>query len=411
MNRSRARVTMRTTAQIVREYRGPALFSFGFRPFFLLAGIFSALAVPLWIAALVSGGTFAGTATRDWHVHEMLFGYAPAVAVGYLMIAGANWTGHYPVAGRPLMLLTGLWFAGRAAILVAGMDNLVAASLDAAFLPVFAGTLWREQIAARNGRNLVPCIVVTLLGAANIGFHLRGLHPMAGAASERAAIAAIMLLIATMGGRLVPSFTRNWIAHHKGGSEPAPYDRLDAGAAILTALSLAAWLVLPTEPLTGVLLGLSGLGLLFRLCRWRGWAAWREPLVWVLHLGYLWLGCGLLLLGFAICAPQMIPFSSAIHALTSGAIGVMTLAMMTRTTLSHTGRPRRVGRATVSIYLLVNAAALLRVLAPMLGNAQFYILAVSAALWSSAFGLFVLVYGPMLAAHRAASVGRKGEAK
>ncbi len=400
---SRARETMRTTAQIVRGYAGPALFSFGFRPFFLLAGGFAALAVALWIGALlgVDGGLLAEAATRDWHVHEMLFGYTAAVIVGYMVIAGANWTGHYPVAGAPVMALAALWLAGRVAMLWPGHG--AAMIVESAFLPLFAAALWREQIAARNGRNLVPCLVVTLLGAANIAFHLRFAVPGLGPAAERLALGLIALLIVVLGGRLVPSFTQNWLARHDGGRPPAPYDRLDLSAALLVTAALALWQGLPEAPLTGLALALAGGATLLRLSRWRGWAGWREPLLWSLHLGYLWLGVGLLLLGGAIALPAHVPVSSAIHALSAGGIGMMTLTMMMRTTLSHTGRPRRTGAGTLAALLMVTGAALARVVAPFMPAAMVPLLALSALLWSGAFLLFTLLYGPLLVRRR---VGR-----
>jgi len=393
---------MRTTAQIVRGYRGPALFCFGFRPFFLLAGSFAALAVPLWLAALSGSAAIAETVTRDWHVHEMLFGYTVAVITGYMIIAGANWSGKYPVAGAPIIFLAGLWLAGRAAMLILGPDNVAAAAIDASFLPVFAAALWREQLAARNGRNLVPCIVVTLLAMANIAFHLRNVLPSLGPISERMALSTIALLIAVMGGRLVPSFTRNWIAQNRIAREPMPYGRLDTGVSAFTAGVLVLWQVFPRSEMIGDVLMLAGVGALLRLVRWRGWYAWREPLVWVLHLGYLWLAFGFILLGLSLNFPAAVPQTGAIHALTAGAIGVTTLAMMTRTTLSHTGRTRRVGSATVAAYLLVNAAALTRVLASFSVGFDFPLLTASGVLWSAAFGIFTVVYGPMLVSRKGA---------
>ncbi|PKP99132.1 MAG: NnrS family protein [Alphaproteobacteria bacterium HGW-Alphaproteobacteria-13] len=400
MGRSLARETKRTTAQIIRDYRGPALFGFGFRVFFLLAGIFAALAVPLWIGVLWWGGPLAGAVTRDWHVHEMLFGYTGAVVAGYMIIAGPNWTGRYPVAGAPVAALAALWLAGRAAMLLAESGNGAAMAVDAAFLPVFAAALWREQIAARNGKGLVPCLVVTALALANIAFHLRFAWPEAGPAAERLALGMIALLIAVMGGRLVPSFTRNWLAQRKTGREPAPYDHLDRAMTGLTAGTMAAWLVFPEAPATALLLAAAGVGTALRLARWRGRETWREPLVWGLHLAYLWLAVGFVLLGAAIGFPQYVPATSAIHALTAGAIGGMTLAMMARTTLSHTGRARTGGRTAAAALLLLHAAVLLRVGAPLAPDLYADLLTLSALLWSGAFLIFTGVYGPMLATRR-----------
>lgn len=388
---------MRTTAQILRDYRGPALFSFGFRPFFLLASIWAALAMPLWILPMLGVGDGLGIVlTRDWHVHEMLFGYTGAVIVGYMTIAGANWTGHYPVAGRPIVLLVALWIAGRAAMLAYRALGPMAAFIDAAFLIVFALALWREQVAASNWRSLAPCIVITLLAIANVCFHARMIAPELGAVSERMTVGLITFLIALMGGRLVPSFTRNWMAQRKIKPDPAPYGRFDQAALGVAAVGLASWVLQPFAPLSGALLIAAGAGLLVRLLRWRGWIAVRDGMVFILHLAYFWCAIGLALLGASILLPADVPETAAIHALTTGAIGVMTLAVMTRTSCSHTGRERRADAATLVIYALANAAAMIRVLAPFAIAIHLELLALSTACWSLAFGLFALAYGPML---------------
>jgi uncharacterized protein involved in response to NO len=389
---------MKTTAQILRDYRGPAIFSFGFRPFFLLASIWSALAVPLWLLPFLGiGEGWQAIFTRDWHVHEMLFGYTAAVIVGYMTIAGANWTGHYPVAGRPIVFLVALWISGRAAMLAYPVLGLTAAIIDAAFLILFSLALWREQLAATNSRVVAPSIVITLLAIANVGFHARIIVPAIGPASERMTIGLITFLIALMGGRLVPSFTRNWMAQRKITPQPAPYGRFDVATLSTTGAGIASWIVLPDSLVSGTLLTIAGVGLLVRLLRWRGWVAARDGMVLILHLAYFWCALGVAMLGASVLLPADVPGTAAIHALTAGAIGVMTLSVMTRTSLSHTGRERRADSATLLIYLLVNLAAVTRTLAPFVTPAYAELLLLSAIFWSLAFGLFALVYGPMLA--------------
>ncbi|WP_296712392.1 NnrS family protein [Rhodoblastus sp.] len=389
---------MKTTFQIIRDYRGPALFSFGFRPFFLLASVWAALAAPFWILPLFGvANDMAAVFTRDWHVHEMLFGYTCAVIVGYMIIAGANWTGNYPVAGRPVMALVALWIAGRAAMLAYLVLGAFAALIDAAFLILFALALWREQLAAKNWRSLAPCVIISLLAIANVGFHMRTLSPDLGAASERTTVGLITFLIALMGGRLVPSFTRNWMAQRKISTEPASYGRFDMGVLTLTGAGLASWVLQPASLPSGILLAAAGIGLLVRLLRWRGWIAARDGMVLILHLAYFWCALGLAMLGASILSPAQVPETAAIHALTAGAIGVMTLAVMTRTSRSHTGRERRADGVTLLIYALANAAALTRVIAPFVMPAYMELLALSAVCWSLAFGLFAVAYGPMLA--------------
>ena len=389
---------MKTTAQILRDYRGPALFSFGFRPFFLFASIWAALAVPLWMIALFGAGeNMAAVFTRDWHVHEMLFGYTGAVIVGYMIVAGANWTGHYPVAGRPVVLLAALWIAGRAAMLAIAALGPAVAIIDAAFLVLFALAMWREQLAASNWRSLAPCVVISLIAIADIGFHARAIVPELGPASERMALGLITFLIALMGGRLVPSFTSNWMMQQKIKPVPPPPGRFDQATIGVTGAAILLWLLLPSSLLTGATLVVAGAGLFVRLLRWRGWIAARDGMVLILHLGYFWCALGLVLLGASILAPAQVPVTAAVHALTAGAIGVMTLAMMTRTSRSHTGRERRADEITLVIYALVNAAAVMRVLAPFLIPIHLELLGLSAACWSLAFALFALGYGPMLA--------------
>jgi uncharacterized protein involved in response to NO len=351
--------------------------------------------VPLWL--LVHLGAMAPDALdRDWHVHEMLFGYVAAVAAGFLLTAVPNWTGRLPVTGPPLILLFGLWAAGRAAMLLVHQLGPWAAALDAAFLVVFAGVVWREVLAGRNWRNLPVCALASLLALANIGFHLRVLAPQAGPIGERAALGAVAVLIALIGGRVTPSFTRNWMAQSRGSPEPAPADRFDLAALLLAVAGVAAWIVAPDHGASGLALCFGGVCALARLSRWRTRQVLVEPLVWSLHAGYAWLGVGLILLGASVLFPELIPRSAGIHALTAGAAGVMTLAMMTRATLGHTGRARIADGATTALYAGANLAAVLRVAAPFAGQAQVTLLVLAGLAWTLTFAGFALVYGPML---------------
>lgn len=381
------------TAADRRAYRGPKLFSYGFRPFFLAAAIWAALAVPLWLLSFTGYLPWAAL-TREWHIHEMLFGVLGGIVAGFLLTAVPNWTGRLPVMGTPLAALAALWLVGRLAMLAAAQLGVWASVIDSAFLVVFAGVIWREVLAGRNWRNLAVCGLVTVLACANIAFHLGALAPEA--AGQRAALGAIALLIALIGGRVTPSFTRNWLMQRAPGPLPAPSDRADMAALILTGLAAVAWVAVPDAPLSGALLTVSGVAALARLARWQGLRTLIEPLVWSLHLGYAWLGVGLMLMGLTILAPDMFPRTAGVHALTAGAVGVMTLAMMTRATRGHSGRPRTADGWTLVIYLLVNAAAVVRVWAGFGGAGSEVLLATSGVLWSAAYGCFALAYGPML---------------
>jgi uncharacterized protein involved in response to NO len=392
---------MDTTAKRMRGYQGPALFSYGFRPFFLFASIWAALVVPIWTLAFM-GLLPAEFASRDWHVHEMLFGYLAGVIAGFLLTAVPNWTGRLPVVGRSLIVLFALWLAGRIAMLFAAQLGAWAGVIDCLFLVALALVIWREVLAGRNVRNLPICVLITLFAVANIAFHLRVPAPDAVWIGERIALAVAALLIALIGGRIVPSFTRNWMAKRAMQPEPAPQDRFDIAALVLTGLALLMWLAAPQVLVTGAMLVAASVMLAVRLARWRGWRTGAEPLVSILHVGYLWLALGVGLLGLSALPPQSILPTAGIHALAAGAIGVMTLAVMTRATRGHTGRELTAPWGTQLIYVLVNLGALLRVGAALIPVAQTPLLATSAVLWGAAFAAFAVIYAPLLAYPRRA---------
>jgi uncharacterized protein involved in response to NO len=392
---------MDATAKRMRAYRGPALFSFGFRPFFLFASLWAAVVVPMWTLAFM-GVLPAAFASRDWHVHEMLFGYLAGVVAGFLLTAVPNWTGRLPVIGPRLIALFCLWVAGRVAMLFAEQLGSWAGVIDSLFLVALALVIWREVLAGRNVRNLPVCVLVALFAGANIAFHMRVPAPDAVWIGERLALAVAALLIALIGGRIVPSFTRNWMAKRAIKPEPAPQDRFDIAALGLTGLALLMWLFAPTAAASGAMLIAAGAALLLRLSRWRGWRTSAESLVSILHIGYLWLGLGIALLGLSALVPASVPSTAGVHALAAGAIGVMTLAVMTRATRGHTGQELTAPWGTQIIYALVNLGALLRVGSALIASAHAPLLAASAVLWSAAFALFAVIYAPLLAAPRRA---------
>lgn len=389
-----------TTAERYRAYRGLALFSMGFRPFFLLAAVWAALAVPLWVAAF-AGWLPIEHFNRDWHAHEMVFGYLSGVIAGFLLTAVPNWTGRLPVTGAPLMRLVLLWCAGRAAMLIPGFA--AAPIVDSAFLFVFATVVGREIIAGRNVRNAPVLVLLTVLGSANVLSHLRSVDPDLALLGERIGIAVVATLVALIGGRIVPSFTRNWMAKRKLTPEPASPSRFDAVALSVGAIGLGIWAISPELYAAGLALTLAGALHFVRLARWRGWRTTVEPLVLILHLGYFWLALGLCLKGLAILAPSVVPAASGLHAITAGAFGVMTLSVMTRASLGHTGQPLAATPRISAIYVLVNLGALVRVAAPFQAEHYTLLLALSAVLWSGAFAWFAIVYAPLLLRPRQAS--------
>lgn len=383
-----------------RGWSGPALLSAGFRPFFLASGIWAAFAVPLWIA-LYAGAANLPTLLRPtvWHAHEMVFGFAVATVSGFMLTAVPNWTGRMPLQGLPLAGLLLLWALGRVGVLLsAAIGPAAAATLDLAFPAVFLAVIAREIIAGHNWRNLPLIGALASLLLANALVHAEALG-IAGTAlaGNRLGIATLLMLISFIGGRIVPSFTRNWLAkNHPGHPAPTTFTGFDRAVLGLTFVTLALWVAWPDNPAEPALCIAAGLAHAARLARWQGLPSRTEPLLWVLHLGYAWLAFGFFFLGFDTLV-SWLPQTTALHALTVGAIGTMTLAVMTRATLGHTGRALTAGPGTTAVYVLVSLAAIGRLLAPLAAAQYLTVLSVSAACWSGAFGLFVVLYLPALA--------------
>ena len=378
------------------SYHGPAVFSYGFRPLFLGAALFAGVAIPVWIVALAGVGdsTFLYPA-RDWHVHEMVFGFLPAVITGFLLTAIPNWTDRPPIRGPELMLLVTLWLAGRLLIAIPWFTPLVSAIVDVGFLVAVAGLVWREIAVSKSWDRAPMGVLVSLLAGANILFHVLTLSGAETDRSERMALSMVMLLMTLIGGRVIPTFTGELLAHSGSADRPAPFSRYDGLSIVLVGFAVVLWIVQPHSMATGWMLVAAGLANLCRLVRWYGWITWREPLVLILHVGYGWFALSLLILGGSILGIGL-PKEDAVHAFTSGAVGAMTLALMTRASLGHTGRPRHAGPLTVLIYLLVNVGAVLRVFGPMTGLPTNLVLGVAAGSWSGAYLLFAMVYGPFL---------------
>lgn len=393
-----------------RSIAGPALFSAGFRPFFLAAALWAVVALPIWLMAYAAGiGPPSVLPPIIWHAHEMIFGFATAVVAGFLLTAIPNWTGRMPLQGWPLAMLVSLWLIGRIAVLLsAEIGSPVAALADLSFPAVFIAAVAREIVAGRNWRNLPMLAALSLLAAANLLVHLDALGLASTAAlGNRIGIGTLLMLIALVGGRLVPSFTRNWLAKNRpDATPPARAGTLDLVALVVIGLGLAAWIVAPDTPVASWAELAAGIAAGLRLSRWRGTRVAREPLVLILHIGYGWLVFGLLCLGLNGFL-QFLPQTTALHALTVGSIGTMTLAVMTRASLSHTGRPSSAGPATKTIYLLITSAAVLRLVAPLAGAQTMLTLSLAGAAWCASFGLFVLFYGGPLAHPRANNGGGK----
>lgn len=386
-----------------------ALFSQGFRPFFLATALWAAIALAVWIHLLNSGDTLPSRFDPlTWHIHEMLFGFVMAAVAGFLLTAIPNWTRRLPVSGAPLATLAGLWLLGRLACLFSDlMPAPLAVAADLAFPVVLIAVAAREIIAGRNWRNLVMTVPVTVLGIANLLMHLEaldvtfwGLGVPAGL-GWRLGLMATLVLVSVVSGRITPSFTRNWLVKQKATELPAPHGKVDKLALASLHASLLAWVFLPDTPAIGAALLAAAALNAWRVARWHGEATLAEPLLTILHIGYLWLVVGAALLGLATLQ-WAVPLTAAIHALTVGAIGTMILAVMTRATRGHSGHDLVADRMTIVIYALVNAAAITRIAAALAIGPVSLLLMVSAGFWILGFLLFCWRYGPMLLGRRPA---------
>jgi len=379
-----------------RRLNVPPILSYGFRPFFLAGALYASLAIPLWLLALflidVPTGVFVGAA---WHAHEMIFGYLSAVMAGFVLTAVPNWTGRLPLSGGPLVILLVTWAAGRVVAFLP-VEPAVAAAIDLSFPVMLAAAVWREIAAGHNYRNIPVAALISLLAVADLLDYLgASILPILGGYGVRLALGVAAIMLALIGGRITPSFTRNWMARGQMQPLPAPMGQLDQVALATAAVASLAWIFVPEAAVSGVLLVAAGTLLFIRLSRWRGWRALRSPIVLVLHLGYLWLSAAFVLLGLASLLADQTIESAGIHALTAGAIGTMTLGVMTRASLGHTGHAIETDGATAAIYALVTIGALLRVAAPFLPGYEATLIGAGLA-WSAAFALFVVRYGPIL---------------
>ena len=382
-----------------QTYDGPALFANGFRPFFLLGSIYAGLAILVWLPVFYGEITLTSAfAPRDWHVHEMLYGYLPAVITGFLFTAIPNWTGRLPIRGTPLMALVTIWIAGRLAVTFSAETGWLSATLiDASFLLLVALAAGREIVAGRNWRNLPVVLLILLLLAGNIAFHLDAHFRGTADIAIRAGIAVVVLLIALIGGRIIPSFTRNWLVRENPGRLPAPFGRFDMIVVATGGLALLSWAVSPDNGFTGVALALAGLLHLVRLGRWAGNRTLRERLLLILHIGYFFVPLGFLL--NAAAAFELVPPAAGIHAWMVGAAGIMPLAVMSRATLGHIGQQLTASWVTQAIYAAIVVAALARICAAIEPARSEPLLYVSAFAWAIAFIGFAVAFAPLLAGH------------
>ena len=378
-----------------------AFLSSGFRPFFLLGAIWAALAMGLWVPML-AGKLVLPTAFDpvSWHAHEFLFGYLAAVIAGFLLTAVPSWTGRPPLTGWPLASLAALWLAGRVAIMFSqGLPPVVVALVDLAMIAALTVLLAREIVVGSNWRNLPVVVLLAVFGGANGLFHWEAASNAYAAQGMglRLGLAASLMMIAVIGGRIVPTFTRNWLVKRGEGRLPAsPMQHFDKAALALLLVALLAWTVWPNSAGTGIALLLAGLVNVGRLARWAGDRTFAEPLVLVLHVGYAFVPLGALAGAAEILGPGTIGAGTSRHVWMAGALGLMTMAVMTRATLGHSGRDLTAGPGTTAIYIAVIAAVAARVSAGVWPASASLLHGLSGSGWILAFAGFALLYGPLL---------------
>lgn len=375
---------------------GPMILSYGFRPFFLLGSIFAGAAIAAWLPALEGEITIPTLfAARDWHVHEMLYGFLPAIVTGFLLTAIPNWTGRLPLQGGPLLALVVVWIAGRIAVSTSDYTSgAFAAAVDLSFLALVTAATAREVIAGGNWRNLRVVALVFILLAGNAVFHWEALRHGGADYGARAGVAAVVMVLTLIGGRVVPSFTRNWLARENPGRLPAPFGRFDMATMAASGLALAAWTAFPLHPATGAAMLAAGLLQTGRLLRWAGWRTARDRLVLVLHVAYLFVPIGFLI--GAAAAFGAATGSAGAHAWTVGAAGLMIMAIMSRASLGHTGRALAASWPIQGVYALLAAAALTRIAASMHPDVYMALLHAAALAWVLAFGGFAILYWAIL---------------
>lgn len=380
------------------RYQGPAILSYGFRPFFLLGALYSGLSIILWLPQFYGELELSTLfAPVDWHIHELYFGFLTAIITGFLFTAVPNWTGRMPIQGLPLLVLVLIWLAGRLAITFSGSIGWGAAmAVDLAFLAAIALVIGNEIVAGNNWRNLKVLLPLVLLLIANTLFHLEAQFDGVTDISRRIATMAAITLIMLIGGRIIPSFTRNWLARENPGRLPTPFGRVDLVSIAVAVVALAAWSAAPEAIVTAGLLGVAALMHFYRLARWAGDRTLRDPLVWILHLGYLFVPVGFALLALAGIVPESVPQVAGMHALSAGAIGVMTLSVMVRATLGHTGQALQAGAGSILIFGSVIAAVLARIAAALQIGDVDMLLHAAAFGWLIGFAGFAVLFGPAL---------------
>jgi len=374
-------------------------FSVAFRPFFLCNGLFAVGIISVWILQLHGLNTW-GMGSNDplWHAHEMLFGFVMAAIAGFSLTAVSTWTGRPPVRGSRLAALLAAWLLGRSALLwVSGLPSWLSLLLDLLFPVGLALVFAHEVIAGRSRRNLPIVGIVLLLAVLNLGYHLGRStgSPEMQSLVLYLALHTVLVLVTVVAGRIVPSFTANWLTARGSTRLPRPVSALDPLVILATVATGVAASTGGNPVVTGLLALVTALLHGQRLAHWRGLATRSEPLLFILHIAYGWFPVGYSLLALSALTPWL-PATAAVHALAMGVIGSMILAVTTRVALGHTGRPLQAARLTVIGYSLFSLAVVARVIGPLTGGAYMHWIDMAATGWIASFALFLWVYWPIL---------------
>jgi uncharacterized protein involved in response to NO len=370
----------------------------GYRPFFLGAGLVATISMALWIGFFSGLDALpSGLPPALWHTHEMLFGYSGAVVAGYLLTAVPDWTGRNRTRGSTLLYLLLLWGAGRIAMTMTWQAAPITSSLiDVLFLPAVGHIITRDIIAGGNWRHLPVSAGLALLALANISFHLELLMDTSAAGTGmRMGLAVIVCLVTIVGGRMIPELTNDWFKQTGRQARAQIFSPFDFGVIVLTVIALGHWVAAPEDRTSGLLLANAGIGNALRLIRWRGVQACSEPIVWVMHIGYLWVPVGLLLLGLAVLWTG-VPHDAGFHALSVGVIGTMAIALMTQVSLGHSGYALRADGPTFCIYAMMVFAATARVTAAFPIEHQNELIYLAGIYWCAAFAVFCMRYGALI---------------
>ena len=376
-----------------------ALFAYGFRPFFLAAGVFALLGLIAWLWIYTTGAQpLPGQPAQLWHGHEMLYGFVGAAIAGFLLTAVPSWTGARGFAGTPLILLAALWLLGRLAFAAAAVLPLtIVAVCELAFIPALAGLLAPPLLRARN-RNSPLLLVLASIWLTDVVFMYALMRDdvLLARTTLLVAIDIVLLLVTVIGGRIVPAFTASGL-RARGLVPDLRTSRWIDGIVIAAMIAVVCVdIVAPWHRVAGAVAAAAAIAHAARLIGWRSWRTSDEPLVWSLHLAYAWLPAGLAMKALYL-ASDVAWAAHWLHALTIGVAAAMILAVMTRASLGHTGRPLLASRLIGGAYILLSLAAVMRVFAPPIapGAYQWSVIA-AGALWSCAFAIFIVVYTPIL---------------